>query len=85
MNDMKSEAIKIIEAIPDENMKYVLRSLKSLQEEFKPVDPEEKKRESQAAWARIQSILADNPVKVPEDFDYKKELAQYRDERYGYL
>lgn len=83
MSDMKAEAIKIIEQMPDKDMDYVLNSLKSLYERFKPVDPEKKRRESRAAMERIYKILAENPIKVSADFDEKKELASYRDARYG--
>ena len=38
---------------------------------------EERKR----AWDNLQKLIKNN--NCPADFDYKKELAEYRDERYG--
>jgi isopenicillin N synthase-like dioxygenase len=37
--------------------------------------------ERMAAWKEMQEICRE--ISVPEDFDYKKELAKARDERYG--
>ena len=79
MSELKAKAIKIIEQFPEERMNYVLKNLESLQEQFKPIPVEEK----QKALARIYKILAENPVKVSEDFDYKAEMQKYREERYG--
>ena len=79
MSESKAKAIKIIEQFPEEHMKYVLKNLESLQEQFKPVSVEEK----QKALARIRQIISENPVKISPDFDYKKELQDYRDKRYG--
>ena len=83
MTELKEKAIKIIEQIPEEHMDYVLRNLESLQKNFKPVDKEEKKRRAREAWAKIHEIMKPYRDKFPKDFDYKKELQEYRDERYG--
>jgi hypothetical protein len=37
--------------------------------------------ERQKAWARMQEIC--RGISIPEDFDYKKELAEARVEKYG--
>ena len=84
MTELKEKAMKIIEQIPEENMKYVLKKLGDMQEEFKPVAKEEKKKQARAAWEEIHRIMAPHLEKFPADFDYKKELQEYRDERYGF-
>ena len=83
MTDLKAKAIKIIENFPDDRMDYVLRNLESLQENFKPVDREERKRRANEAWKEIHRIMKPYRDKFPKDFDYKEELQKYRDERYG--
>ena len=83
MTDLKAKAIKIIETFPDDKMDYVLRNLESLQERFKPVDKEERKRRANEAWKEIHRIMEPYRDKFPKDFDYKEELQKYRDERYG--
>ncbi len=83
MTDLKAKAIKIIENFPDDRMDYVLRNLESLQENFKPVDKEERKRRANEALAKIYEIMTPYRDKFPKDFDCKKEMQEYREERYG--
>ena len=85
MTDLKAKAIKIIEQMPEENMNYVLSNLESLQNNLKPIDKEEKKRMAREAWAKIHEIMKPYRDKFPKDFDYKKDLQEYRDERYGMI
>ena len=75
MTDLKKQAMKIIEQIPEENMKYVLKKLSDMQEELKPVDEEELEK-SIAAYEELHKILKRNNVHVPKDFDYKDEVAK---------
>ena len=83
MSESKAKAIKIIEQFPEECMDYVLKNLESLQKNFQPSDLQEKKRKSQEAWAEIHKIMAPHRDKFPKDFDYKKDLQEYREQRYG--
>jgi hypothetical protein len=46
-------------------------------------DAVEKKRRE--AFEEFMALTMALKQPVPPDFDYKKELAEYRDERYGYL
>ncbi|GHV78153.1 hypothetical protein AGMMS49942_29740 [Spirochaetia bacterium] len=43
---------------------------------------EDKKRHE--AFERFMKMTEEISKRLPPDFDYKKELAEYRDERYGY-
>lgn len=83
MSELKAKAIKIIEQFPEERMEYVLKNLENLQKNFQPSDLQEKKRKSQEAWAEIHKIMAPHRDKFPKNFDYKKELQEYREQRYG--
>jgi hypothetical protein len=44
---------------------------------------EDKKRHE--AFERFMKMREEISNRFPPNFDYKKELANYRDERYGYL
>ena len=71
------KAIEIINQMPDNEMKYVLRRLESIREDIKPKDPEIKKKAVENIMKRIR------PVSLPENYDYKEEMQKYREERYG--
>jgi|GEM_PF-223495 len=83
VTDLKAKAVKIIEQIPDEHMDYVLRNLENFHERFDPAKKEERKLRAREAWAKIHEIMEPYRDKFPKDFDYKKALQEYRDERYG--
>lgn len=83
MTDLKAKAMKIIEQIPEERMNYVLKELEYLNERFDPAKKEDRKLRAQEAWAKIHEIMAPHRDKFPKDIDYKKEMQEYRDERYG--
>ena len=76
MTELKEKAMKIIEQIPEENMKYVLKKLGDMQEEFKAVDEKEELKKSKAAFEDLMSIINSHNIEVPENFDYKEEITK---------
>ena len=75
MTELKEKAMKIIEQIPEENMKYVLKKLGDMQEELKPVDEDELEK-SKAAFEDLMNIINSHNIEVPENFDYKEEITK---------
>jgi hypothetical protein len=49
------------------------------------LDPGSVKKKRYEAFERVMKMSEEISKRFPPDFDYKKELAEYRDERYGYL
>ena len=50
-----------------------------------PEEPDEKAEEKQARRQKAFERFMRYRGTLPADFDYKKELAEYRDERYGHI
>ena len=72
-----------ISSVPvQEPYEVVVEFLNPLQQsEESGEKPEEKKARRQKAFGRFMQYRGT----LPADFDYKKELAEYRDERYGHI
>ena len=75
MSNLKTEAINLIEEIPDGELEMIIPLLRA---KVKPVDPEEKKRKSQEAFKRLHKYMG----RLPADFDYKKELEEALEAKY---
>ena len=75
MSNLKTEAINLIEQIPDDEMATIIETLRA---KVKPVDPEEDKRQAQAAFKRLHKYMG----RLPADFDYKKELEEALEAKY---
>lgn len=70
-------AISIIDSMTEEELnEFVLRYKSEREQGAEKANDLSEKRQ---AFLEIQKMRK----KVPGDFDYKKELAEYRDERYG--
>lgn len=79
-NDMtliKEKAVKMIQQMPEENMRYVIQILQNL--EAMSVDRE---KDRQRAKKAVNDILS-MEKRLPQDFDYEKELQEAREEKYG--
>ena len=79
MTDVKEKAVEMIQRMPEDNMKYVLHILQTL--EAMSTDKEKDRQKAQEALADILNM----EKKLPEDFDPQEELREARKEKYGYL
>lgn len=79
MTAIKQQAVAMIQAMPDENVSCVINILKGIKGlasfQSRQEDDLEKK---QKALANLQQYRG----KLPIDLDYKKELAETREEKY---
>lgn len=80
MSPLRQEAIQLIESVPEENL---LALIQFMQKKAETLSPEERLARKQKAYEELQQLIHSKKVYVPDDFDCKKELAQYREERYG--
>ncbi len=77
MTPVKEKAFQMLQTLPDEKVVYlvkIMEGLEGLGVNSKPQDKKEALRSLQKFSGRL-----------PEDFDYKKELADARRERYENL
>lgn len=77
MTLIKEKAVKMIQQMPEENMRYVIQILQNL--EAMSVDRE---KDRQRAKKAVNDILS-MEKRLPQDFDYEKELQEAREEKYG--
>ena len=84
MTALRYEAIKLVEQMPEEQMPYVIQYIRALKEKVlgteKSLEDEVKVTPKMRAFLELEKML----VPVSQEIDYKKELAEARDERYGY-
>lgn len=79
MTQLREQAIEMIKEIPEDKIIYVVNILKNV----KGLSGQMQKEEN--AVKRTDSLLENLEKyrgRLPEDFDYKKELAEARDEKY---
>lgn len=76
---MKTETKQILDTLNDEQIALVFEYLQKLLEEHKQKEAERAKK--MAAFAELEKIR--KKISVPPDFDYKKELMEALDEKYG--
>ena len=87
MSPLRQEAIQFLESVPEENLSWLFQLLRV--ENARLIAREElladKKNLTQkhSAYEQLQKLIHSKNVHVPADFDCKKELAQYREERFG--
>ncbi len=74
MTELKAEAIRLILKMPENEL---IPLMETLRKKATPVDPEEDKRRAQAAFQNLHKYIG----RLPADFDYKKELEEFREER----
>ena len=80
MSPLRQEAFQLLESTSEENLLELIHLMK---EQSRRLSPEERLAEKQKAYEELQELIHSHKVEVPDDFDCKKELAQYREERYG--
>lgn len=76
MTLIKEKAVEMIERMPEDHMIYVIGILQNLE-----AMSVEKQRDKQKAQKALTSILG-MEKRLPEDFDFKKELQEMREEKY---
>lgn len=84
MTALRYEAIKLVEQMPEEQMPYVIQYIRALKEKVlgteTSLDDGVKVTPKMRAFLELEKML----VPIPQEIDYDKELAEARDERYGY-
>lgn len=84
MTALRYEAIKLVEQMPEEQIPYVIQYIHALKEKVlgteKPLDDEVKVTPKMRAFLELEKML----TPISQEIDYEKELAEARDERYGY-
>lgn len=81
MSPLRKEALQLVESLPEENL-FALIQLMAKQSEN--LSREELLAKKQNSFEQLQKFVDNHNVFVPPDFDYKEELAQYREERLGH-
>ena len=75
MSPVREEAIRIISSMPEEKLYYFLKVLEELESQDIP-----QKNDPQLAFEKLQQT----EIALPEDFDYQKELDEWRNEKYDH-
>lgn len=84
MTALRREAIQLVEQMPEEQMPYVIQYIQALKD--KVLDGSFILREMEMspkmkAYRELERMI----VPISQTLDYDKELAEARDEKYGYL
>ena len=77
MMEAREAAIQIIEQMPEDRVVYALNILKNVNRTF-----DEELRERRMAYDILQA-LRKNAARRDLELDYDRELAAYREERFG--
>lgn len=84
MTALKREAIQLVEQMPEEQMPYVIQYIHTLKRKDlrtnQALDSEQPATPKMAAFLELEKML----VPISPELDYDKELAEARDEKYGY-
>lgn len=85
MTALRQEAIQLVEQIPEEQVQYVIQYVNALNSNALRVgqlsDDKEALTPKMKAFLELEQML----VPVQEELDYDKELAEARQEKYGYI
>lgn len=84
MTALRREAIQLVEQIPEEQMPYVIQYIRTLNGKTLSSghisDQETSVTPKMGAFLELEKML----VPVTQELDYDKELAEAREEKYGY-
>ncbi|MCM1127583.1 MAG: hypothetical protein NC429_14070 [Lachnospiraceae bacterium] len=82
MTALKREAIQLVEQMPEEHMPYIIEYIRTLKNIVmdNSRNAEETMTPKMTAFLELEKMIA--PALA--EFDYDKELAEARDEKYGY-
>lgn len=84
MTALRREAIQLVEQMPEEQMSHIVQYIRSLIGKSSNTEQISKNVEvtpKMKAFWELEQML----VPLSQELDYKKELAEARDEKYGYL
>ena len=76
MTALKKEAVQMIESMQDDDIVQVIAFIKNI----KLTEEEDSDRSNAMRGLEVLKSFAGT---LPENFDYKKELAEAREEKYG--
>lgn len=77
MTQVKEKAVQMLKSLPDEKVIYLVKIMEGLEGLGGDSDADRKRE----ALASIQNLRG----RVPDDIDWRKELAESREERYENL
>ena len=85
MTALKYEAIQLLEQVPEEQMPYVIQYIKRLTD--RRYQKMEFSSDKATATPKMKAFLELEEMLMPvsPELDYDKELAEARDEKYGYF
>lgn len=84
MTALRREAIQLVEQMPEEQMPYVIHYIQALKDRVLDVNlvlRENEMSPKMKAYRELERMI----VPISQTLDYDKELAEARDEKYGYL
>lgn len=85
MTALRLEAIQLVEQMPEEQMPYIIQYIRALNDKTLGIeqsfDDKATVTPKMMAFMELEKML----VPVSQELDYDKELADVRDERYGYI
>jgi hypothetical protein len=79
MSERKQEAVQMIDRLPEEKVEFVIQYIRQL--EITSLNKEAEPSPKMKAFLELEKML----VPAAEDLDYNRELAEARDEKYGYI
>ena len=84
MTALKREVIQLVEQMPEEQMPYVIQYIHTLKN--KDLSTEQVYESKQPVNSKMAAFLELEKMLVPilPELDYDKELAEARNEKYGY-
>lgn len=84
MTALKREVIQLVEQMPEEQMPYVIQYIHTLKN--KDLSTEQVSESKQPVNSKMLAFLELEKMLVPilPELDYDKELAEARNEKYGY-
>lgn len=85
MTALRHEAIQLVEQMPEEQMPYIIQYMRKLKDkifnEERFFDTKATMTPKMKAFLELEEML----VPISYELDYDKELAEARNEKYGYL
>ena len=85
MTALKLEAIQLVEQMPEEQMPYVIQYIRTLKS--KDLGAEQVFQSELSITPKMEAFLELEKMLVPvlPELDYDEELAEARNEKYGYI
>ena len=75
MTSLRKDAYSLLEKIPEDKLVFVIQIMQGM----KGLYQEDDRQEREEAFERLERMR-----KKADNLDYDKELADYREEKYGY-